>query len=164
MNPVILFGLPGAGKTFAGEILRSRFGYHIYNGDESLTRAMKQRIDDELPLTDAMRDEFFTALIEQVWRLSETHTRLAVPQTFIKEKYRQQFLRAFPDALFVLVTADDAVREKRLAERWKLPLGEAYARQLASLFEPPRIAHRVVTNNANGEDAITGQLYSMLER
>ena len=84
MSIFILFGPPGAGKTFVGKIFQESFGFHFYDGDEDLTPRMKWAIDHRVPITDSQRDEFFSGLIESIKRLNQTQPHLVIAQTFIK--------------------------------------------------------------------------------
>src|SRR6185436_10166319 len=100
MKVIILFGLPGAGKTFVGKILEDYFGFYRYDGDQDMSQSLKDAIVAE-KVTDEMRDEFFNTLIKSARVLIKKHEKLVISQTFIKEKYREQFLQEIPDAEFV---------------------------------------------------------------
>ena len=162
-NLLIFFGLPGAGKSYAARAIARKFKLSFHDGDNDLPESMRAAIAASAPLADALRDEFFAALIEHVRELREDGRALAVAQTFIKEKYRRQVLDAFPEARFILVEAQDEVREHRLAHRSTTArLDPAYARRMAVLFEPPEIAHEVLKNDVDGESEIIAQAAKML--
>jgi gluconate kinase len=97
-------------------------------------------------------------------RLLPEHPNLVVSQTFIKEKYRLLVLRQFPSARFVLVQAPDETRERRLRERTHQQLDIAYARNMVTLFEPPRIPYAVIDNPVDGRAHLRTQLARLLER
>jgi gluconate kinase len=87
---IIVFGLPGAGKTYVGRILQECFGFFFYDGDNDLPDRMRAAIAAQAPIDDAMRDVFFARIILSIRRLQPEHNRLVVGQTCIKEKYRRQ--------------------------------------------------------------------------
>src|SRR5690349_9488976 len=105
MAMIILFGLPGAGKTFVGEYLRDTHGFYFYDGDQDLPTDMMEHINKSLPVTEDMRDRFFLQLISSVQKLKSNN--IVVAQTFIKEKYRQWMMERFPEAKFILIEAEE---------------------------------------------------------
>jgi gluconokinase len=148
---LIFFGLPGAGKTFAARAIARELGLFFHDGDDDLLEVMRAAIAASLPITDAMRDEFFRRLIDHIRLLRLEQPSLAVAQTFIQEKYRRWVLNTFPEAHFILVEADEAVRERRLARRTTgSHVAPDYARGMATLFEPPSIPHTTLRNDRDG--------------
>lgn len=142
---IVLFGLPGAGKTFVARRLAER-GFHYHEGDEDLPADMRAAIDAARPVTPDMRDRFMVNLRESVARLVASEPRLVVAQTFLKHAHRDAFLARFPRAEFVLVTAPAALAEDRLARRRDGYLEPDYARAMTAAFDPadaaiPRIAN-----------------------
>ena len=158
---IITFGLPGVGKTYVGKILEDQFGFFFYDGDMELTERMKVAIKQKTPFTDDMRDEFFERLIDKIQELSRIHAKLVVAQTFIKEKYREQLIEKISHAQFILVKADDRVREKRLLRRSEYPLDIEYSRQMVHNFEMPQISHAVIMNNEEGTEHIEQQFSTL---
>lgn len=158
MSPVILFGLPGTGKTFVGKIFEKYFNYYFYDGDNDLTPEMKVAIKTKTVFTDKMRGAFFEILINKTKALAEKHTKLVVAQTFIKEKYRIDLLKKIPKAKFILVETKKDIREKRLMERVNYPLDLEYARKMDTNFDKPIIDHVIITNNSYGEENIMKQI------
>ncbi len=107
-----------------------------------------------------MRTEFVATLIASVARLSRSHPKLAVHQTFIKEFMRRSVLRAFPHAKFLLVEADAAIRETRYRKRKYFNLGLAYLRHMCALFEQPVVPHTIIHNSSDGPVNVIHQLTS----
>lgn len=157
---LVLFGLPAAGKTYVGKLLQDEFCFFFYDGDKDLTSDMKRAIRDKIVFTDAMRDVFFVNLIQSVHKLYEKHKRLAIAQTFIKEKYRKQFLKEFPDVQFILVQTNTALRENRLTKRNDLSL--AYTQKMVELFEEPTVKHFVLENNIEGKNELKKKINNTL--
>lgn len=164
MQPVIYvaFGLPGAGKSYAARVFE-RFGFYVHDADEDLPDDMRQAIATQQMVSDEMRDRFFRNITEHVERLITRHTKIVVAQTFIKEKYRQRFLERFPQARFVLLEADDPLRERRLSHRTHQPLDPEYTRKMIKLFEPPHIPHQVISNDADGDQHLEAQIQTLLD-
>ena len=158
MSLIILFGLPGTGKTYVGKIFEKYFDYHFYDGDNDLTEEMKEAIKVQRVFTDKMRDAYFKILISKIQDLKSKHKNLVVAQTFIKEKYRLNLIEKISDAKFVLVEAKKEIREKRLQERVDYPLDLEYARKMEINFDEPIINHLKIINNEEGDKNIKKQI------
>ncbi|KKP60789.1 MAG: hypothetical protein UR56_C0019G0014 [Candidatus Roizmanbacteria bacterium GW2011_GWC2_34_23] len=158
MSLIILFGLPGTGKTYVGKIFEKYFDYYFYEGDNDLTPEMKAAIKTKTVFTDQMRDVFFERLIGNIQELTKKHKKLVVAQTFIKEKYRLQLIKVIPETKFVLVETKKEIREKRLQKRANYPLDLEYARIMELNFESPNINHLTIINDEDGEENIKKQI------
>jgi len=158
---IVLFGLPGAGKTYIGNILKENFEFFLYNGDNDLPKRMRQALVSKEVIRDTMRNDFFKRLIASVKKLYTKHTKLAVAQTFIKEKYRLQFLRQFPDARFMLIESNADIRRERLHKRRVgFPLDLEYAKSMEKIFESPKINHAVLINEKDSKEELLDNLKS----
>lgn len=159
---LIVFGLPGTGKTYISKIIEKEFGFFFYDGDTDLTPEMKESIAKQITFTNDMRNIFFNKLLQRVKQLQKKHINIVLAQTFIKEKFRALFLKQFPDARFILVQTNTKLRETRLAHRTNYPLDIEYARTMCINFEKPRITHSVVDNNNDGETETITKLKTII--
>lgn len=155
---LIIFGKPGAGKSFVADVTEHTFDFFTYNGDTDIPPDMKDALFQKQEITDTMREQFLDNMIASVASLSKTHDNLMVHQTFIKEFMRKKVLDTFPYAKFILVEADDAIREKRYMKRKYFNLGLPYLHRMTNLFEPVQIPHSIIKNNDEGATHITEQL------
>lgn len=160
---LIVFGLPATGKTFVANII-AKHGFFFYEGDVDMHEDLLETIANKQPVTDAQRDIFFNRLIANIKTLSQTHKNLVIAQTFIKEKYRKQLLAQIPDAQFILVTTDTAIREERLAKRTTYKLDPEYAKKMCELFEKPGINHATIVNTIDGVDEVKQQINQLLKQ
>lgn len=158
MSLVVLFGLPGTGKSFVGKIFKKYFDYYFYDGDNDLTEEMREAIKVQKVFTDRMRDVFFEKLIRNIQKLKSKHKRLAVAQMFIKEKYRLNLISKIPETKFIFIETKKSLREKRLAERTNYPLEMEYARKMSLNFDKPVIDHITIVNDINGDKDIKKQI------
>lgn len=150
---IYLFGLPAAGKNYVARILADEFGYTFYDGDLDLTPEMRDAVREERPFTEEMRDRFYGVLVDRIKKLRVENPDLAFCQATFKERHREHVIAAFPDVVFVLVEAGEAVRMDRLSHGGN-PVTVEYARRIAGFFEPPRHPHFIISNNAGREDVI----------
>lgn len=146
---VVMFGLPGAGKSFVARQFAFAHGWHFHDGDDDLPRDMRETIDAAAKVTPDMRDRFVDAMCDSVESLLKKHPHVVLAQTFLKQQHRERFLSRFPHARFVLVAAPSELREHRLAHRHHQPLQPDYARAMTSLFDPPPRGVTVITNDGD---------------
>jgi len=162
MSLVVLFGLPGTGKTFVGKIFKKYFDYYFYDGDNDLTDEMKEAIKTKSVFTDQMRDVFFDKLVKNIQKLKLEHDKLIIAQMFIKERYRVDLINKIAETKFILVQTKKKIREKRLQERVYYPLDLEYARIMENNFHKPNINHLIINNDKNGEANIKKQVRLIL--
>lgn len=155
---LIIFGLPGAGKSYLGTVLQETFGFFHYDGDDALPMNMKKMLLKGKQITDRQRSMFFNRLLQQVKKIAAQQKDIAVSQTFIKEQYRLRFAKNFPNATFLLIHADELIREKRLARRKTFPLQKEYQHTMSLMFEPPGIPRIIINNNASGKKILVAQM------
>lgn len=160
---LIIFGKPGAGKSYVADILHDSFGYMIHDGDEDLPDDMKSALDKKLPITDNMRKRFIQNIIASTKKLVMKYPKLVIHQTFLKEFMRVQFIEVFPNAQFILIESDDALRETRYMKRKYFNLGLPYLRIMTKLFEAPHIPHARIYNNKEGTKEVELQLTSIVQ-
>lgn len=164
MQTIVLFGLPGTGKTFVGNVLKKYSSYHHFDGDIDLPNDMKKAIRMQTVITDSMRDIFFQKMIKSMKRLRIKYKNIVVTQTFIKEKYRKLFLREFPGTKFVFIQTDAVLREARLMKRKASSLDLKYSKKMCRNFEIPQIDHSAINNDSDGEKNIKKQLQLILAK
>lgn len=158
MSLIVLFGLPGTGKTYVGKVFEKYFDYYFYEGDHDLTEEMKEAIKTKTVFTDEMRGVFFERLISKIQDLGSKIQYLVVAQTFIKEKYRAALIKKIPTTKFILVKTNKDIREKRLMQRTDYPLDLEYARIMEINFEKIKINYSKIINNSNGNKDLRRQI------
>lgn len=158
----MLFGIPGAGKTYVGRVLAHTFDFHFRDVDQDLPDDMRHAILHKQPVTDAMRDAFFARVIAITRDLRAVYPRVAIANTILKSRHRQQVAAAFPDARFVLVTSEPEIIADRFAVRGKYMIDLDDARRMAAAFEPPTLPHTVISN-VDGRASVVAQLAALLK-
>lgn len=161
MEIYVIFGLPGAGKTYVGKIFQRYFNFFHYDGDLNMSQKLKDAIVKEA-VTDEMRDEFFNKLITNVRDLKTKYDKIVISQTFIKEKYREKFLDKIPETKFILIETNSSIRENRIMSRDEFKLKIEQWRRIAALFETPSLEHTIIYNDQNGEENVKKQLLVIL--
>lgn len=162
MEIYVVFGLPGAGKTFVGEIMQKYFDFFHYDGDQDMPEKLKTAIKKQELITDDLRDEFFNKLIASIKLLKTKYKKIVISQTFIKEKYRNKFLKQIPEIKFILVQTDTIIREKRLLQNKVFQLDIEYWRKMCAIFEEPKVDYTIIYNDHDGEENVKEQLHQII--
>ena len=122
---VYLFGLPGAGKNFVGQLLEERFGYRFLDADRWLPEGMVRGLQQGRAFTPAERDHYYgtviagriDALLEEAESQGAT-LRVAVGQATFKARHRTMIQSRRPHAVELWhVTASEPVRRARVRLR-----------------------------------------------
>lgn len=159
---IILFGLPGSGKNFVGQVFHDDFGYYFYDTDDDLTDEFKGSIVQGVVVSDETRDIHYDLVVEKLRSLLRIYPKLVVADAILKEKYRQRIATHFPDAIFVHVECSRSVLLSRLAQRDHLVTLD-YAMRLLDLMERPQLNCFLIENNSDGKAGIKRQIHKLLE-
>jgi gluconate kinase len=158
---IILFGLPGAGKSYAGRLLRDLFGYHFHEADDDIPADYRALVAAGQVVSEERRDAYHRALLDRLAELRSQHPRLAVAVPLLRDRHRRWIAERFPEAVFILVHCAPEPWAARLAARAHT-VGLDYARVVSALYEPPTIPHHVLDNSAGGPAALQAQLARLL--
>lgn len=158
---LILFGLPGAGKSFAGALLRDEFGFHLHESDDDIPEEYRRLVAAGHVVSDERRDDFHRLLLDRIAALAAEHPRLAVAVPLLRQKHREWIRERLPEANFVLVACEPKRWAARLAVR-QHTVGADYARKILPLYEPPALEHYTLDDSAEGPEEVRQQLARIL--
>jgi gluconokinase len=159
---IVLFGLPGAGKSHVGGLLRDEFGFHFHEADDDIPAEYRARVAAGEVVPDALRDDYHHALLDRLAALSAAYPRLAVAAPLLRDKHRRWIVERFPEVALVRVTCAPEVWEARLAARPAHAISLDYARRVRALDEPPTVPHLVLDNSSAGSAALRQALRALL--
>lgn len=154
---LILFGLPGAGKSYVGALLRDEFGFHFHEADDDIPDDYRRLVQAGQVVSDERRDAYHRDLLDRLAALAADHPRLAVAVPLLRQKHRDWIRARFPVARFVLVQTSPETWSARLAARTHT-VGADYARKVLPLYQPPTLEHSVLINDAEGVASLRRQL------
>lgn len=153
---LFLFGLAGSGKSFVGNLIAERAGWHVYHADDDLTDEMRLALAEHRPFTGAMRDRFFALIVDKILQLQQQHPRLVITQAVYKQQHRDYLLARIPDMELLCVNAEDATILERINRRSD-GISIASAAALRADFEEPAASCKIVVNDSDAA-AIVRQL------
>ncbi len=134
---VFLFGLPGVGKTYIGQLMQQRLGAFFWDGDEALTREMRETVSREEAFSEAMTQALTSTLIHKIKDLQAENDFIVVSQAMLRESDRQFFRQCFDDIQFLYISCGHEQLNERIAKRADM-VSVSYLEKLISAFEPYR--------------------------
>jgi gluconokinase len=134
---VIVMGVSGSGKTSVGRLLAERLGWAFYDADDFHPAGNIEKMRHGVPLTDADRADWLTALAELLSQCLATGQSSVLACSALKHSYRRQ-LHIDPHCIqFVYLKGEYAIIWERMQQRKDHYMAPAMlASQLAILEEP----------------------------
>lgn len=114
MKSVVMMGVAGCGKSSAGQALARTLGLPLIEGDEFHPESNLDKMRQGLPLTDADRTDWLTALCHAL----EQHPAGAVLTcSALKRAYRERLRTNAPGLQFVFLDIDMPTAHQRVSAR-----------------------------------------------
>lgn len=122
-NPmlVVVFGLPGSGKTYFATQLAARLNARLVSSDE-----LRKQMFDTPTYTEDEKKEIYAAIYRQAKACCLKQETLVIDATYYKEQYRQQLLQGLGTSthvIFIEVITREHIAKSRLAK--KRPFSDA---------------------------------------
>lgn len=157
----ILFGKAGVGKTYVGRLLSQRFGFKSFDGDDVLTKKMKDAIYAGHIFTKKMLAEYISNLSRIIERFYHDSRPVVLAQALYRNENRLALLKLFPLLRFVMISASDSVCYDRIKRR-EDGVSIDYARKIRPFFEEP--VHPVIEmkNEVDGDSHIILQAKGLI--
>jgi gluconokinase len=133
---ILLMGVSGSGKTTVGRLLASQLGWEFADGDDYHPVANVEKMRDGIPLTDADREPWLSALRRLIagWIAAQKNAVLAC--SALRRSYREE-LAITPDVQVVYLRGTPQLLQQRLHARVGHFMTERMLQsQLATLEEP----------------------------
>ncbi len=144
-----LFGKAGSGKSHIGEAASRSYGFHFHDADHDLPDSFRRAMERGGGVTEEMREEFLSALVETIKSVAAAHRDVCISQALVRDRLRVRLLEAVPSVQYVWVDAPEDVLSARLASRPGHIASKTYGRMVNSLFEPPTVPHAKFINDGD---------------
>ncbi|MFJ5224735.1 gluconokinase [Streptomyces sp. NPDC088400] len=112
---VVVMGVAGTGKTTVGPLLAAALGVPYAEGDDFHPPENIAKMSAGTPLQDADRWPWLDAI--GVWAHGRAGLGGVVSSSALKRSYRDRLRAAAPDALFLHLSGDRPLIERRMSER-----------------------------------------------
>ena len=133
---VVVMGVTGSGKTTIGTLLAKRLGWEFADGDDFHPAANKEKIRRGIPLTDADRMPWLTALHREMAQWAEQERNVVLACSALKQSYREKLWQG-PEVKFVYLKGTYELIAHRLQARKEHFADEhILASQFTDLEEP----------------------------
>ncbi len=158
---VVLMGVSGAGKTTVGRLLAQTLGCPFLDGDSLHSPANIRKMTRGIPLTDADRAPWLTAIRSQVEKAFDHGENLVVACSALKRRYRD-FLSVRAPLIWVYLRGTEDVIRSRLEHRQEhFMKAQMLASQFADLEEP---SFAIVVDVLSPPDLIVQQVLAALQK
>ena len=112
-----LYGLPGAGKNFIGEIYKNKFNFYFKDADEYLPEKMKNKLKKGEHFTMEDVEEYHYIISNQIYKLKKKYKNLVISQASLFIKHRQIIKNKNPSIKFIYINSDRNTIITRLNHR-----------------------------------------------
>jgi predicted kinase len=151
---VIVFGLPGAGKSYFASRLAGDINARYLNSDQVRNKMFLHRTYSE-----SEKLSVYDEMIQQMKKAIEQNESLVIDATFYKNNFRDMFIkesRNFPNLFFIEVVADESVIKERLKQkRVDSEAGYDVYQTVKAQFEPIQQPHLTLhSTNDNLNDML----------
>jgi|ERR1022692_2408825 gluconokinase len=136
---VVLMGVSSVGKTTIGKLLAARSGWKFEDADDYHSEENRRKMAAGIPLTDADRGPWLTALHERMLEYRQKDESAILACSALKQQYREVLAGDFPEneMRFVYLHAPSAlIKERMKARRHSYMNPDLLDSQLATLEVP----------------------------
>jgi gluconokinase len=112
MQPIVVMGVSGSGKSTVGALLAQRLGLPFVDGDDLHPAANKQKMAAGIPLDDQDRAPWLEAIGTILAR-----GPIVVACSALRRRYRDRLRKAAPTLKLVFLSGSRAALSQRLAAR-----------------------------------------------
>lgn len=148
----VLFGPPGVGKTYLGQLLSRNFDIPFFDAD-TLIDAEEQQLLQNASYDQSARDKFVMKLIRQtdtILEHADGSQNLFIAEAFTKEKNRLEFMEHFgSNVCYIRVETPLTVARQRSEKRQKSEKHVVNDRAFDLIwneFEEPHFLYMAVDN------------------
>jgi gluconokinase len=85
---ILVMGVTGSGKTTVGKLLAQRLKYNFLDADDFHSAANREKMHQGIPLTDADRAPWLTALHDELVRANSAGRSAVLACSALKQEYR----------------------------------------------------------------------------
>ncbi|MGC9940321.1 MAG: gluconokinase [Verrucomicrobiota bacterium] len=137
---IIFMGVAGSGKSTVGALFAKRTGAVFYEGDHFHPPGNVAKMSAGVPLTDADRAPWLSALREVIGSALGDGIFSVLTCSALKASYRESLTTGYPFVSFVFLTGPPALIEARLKKRRGHFMPSSLLESQLAILEPPKDA------------------------
>jgi predicted kinase len=157
---ILVFGLPGSGKSFFAARLAKELPADYVNSDR-----VRKKMFSERSYSKAEKAAVYDVLLDAMERAIKTSQNLVLDATFYKNETRQLFIeKAKEDIFFIEIRADEALVKERLKKSRPFSEADLQVYQLIrQQWEPLRLPHLVLESTNDNIDVMLEKTFEYLD-
>jgi carbohydrate kinase (thermoresistant glucokinase family) len=159
---IYLYGLPGAGKNFIGEVYKNKFNFHFQDADEYLPEKMKNKLKQGEHFTIEDVKEYHYIIANKIYKLKKKHKNLVVSQASLFITHRQIIKDKNPLVNFIYINSDRNTIIKRLNHRQGY-VTQKYMLDLEKYLEIDKNNNFINNKSNDNIDSIVMQIFKILK-
>jgi gluconokinase len=133
---IVVMGVTGSGKTTIGDLLAQRLGWEFADADDFHSAANKEKMHKGIPLTDADRLPWLTAIHDQITKWLALKQNVVLACSALKQSYRQLLWSGPEVRLVYLKGSYELIAERLRARKGHFADEHILAGQFRDLQEP----------------------------
>ena len=137
---LVLYGVPGAGKTTLSQILAKDLGFEFYDIDDHMPLKYKEKMKKNQILNEEERDDYMAEIIQDLKILSQTKS-IVTALVLFREKDRKKIVDRIPNSHIFKLDASFEVLKNRLKNRKDHFFNEDILKKAFEKEEPIKIKH-----------------------
>lgn len=155
---VIVFGLPGCGKTYFAGRLADEIHADLIQSDK-----LRKKMFDARTYSDNEKLHVYDEMMIQTKNCLKQNKNVVIDATFHRDKIRKKFIQEMPEIFFIEIIAD----EQLIGERLKRKRADSEAdfevyKKIKSAWEPMHEHHLILqSGNDNIKDMLQTALRSI---
>jgi gluconokinase len=133
---ILVMGVTGSGKTTVGKMLAERLGWSLVEADDYHSPANREKMHLGIPLTDAERLPWLTAIHEETLRRNALGESVVVACSALKQEYRELLCADLPVRIVFLRGTTEQLHRNLATRTHHFAGASLVPSQLATLEEP----------------------------
>ena len=156
---IVVMGVSGSGKTTIGTMLADAIECPILEGDSLHSKENVEKMRHGLPLTDADRAPWLTAIRTHILKFFKRGENLVVGCSALKQQYRKFLAEGIPITWVYLKGSAELIRARMKHRRRHFMKSDMLSSQFGALEEP---SDAIVVDISPPPSAIVAQILAQL--
>ena len=114
---IYLYGLPGVGKNYIGEIFKNKFNFNFIDADDYLPINMKTKLKNGKHFTKEEISNYHKIIAYNIFELKTLYSNLVITQASLFREHRKIIKNLNPEIKFIHIRSDINTINKRLKKR-----------------------------------------------
>ena len=156
-----LYGLPGVGKNFVGNIFEKQFNFKFIDADNYLTENMKEKLRERKHFTPEEVSEYHKIIAFNIFEIKSHYSNLVIAQASLFKKNRNLIKVLNPEIKFIHVKSNYQTINQRIKYR-KGYVDKEYSDYLQKFLEISESDLEIVNSNNDNQNYLIKQIKKII--